>query len=263
VARSPPKHRVNIGFPEICKLIRWWFNRKANARPLGFGGYIKRALVLFFLWILIYQLWIFLHVWWWVDHNPSSSAFMEDRLELIQNDNPDAELKHKWVDYAHISNYLKRAVIASEDSKFVDHEGFDWEGIEKAYEKNLKKGKIVAGGSTISQQLAKNLFLSSKRTPWRKLEEAAITYMLENMMSKRRILEIYLNVIEWGGGVFGAEAAARHYYKTSANGLSAGQAARLAAMVPNPRFYDLHRSTRYLNRRTATILARMRFAEIP
>ena len=188
---------------------------------------------------------------------------MNDRLEVIQASNPDAELKHKWVDYANISNYLKRAVVASEDSKFKHHEGFDWEGIEKAYEKNLKKGKLVAGGSTISQQLAKNLFLTGSRTPWRKAEEAVITLMLEKMLTKRRILEIYLNMIEWGNGIFGAEAAARHYFKTSASGLGKTQAAKLAAMVPNPRFYDKHRSTRYLNRRTATIQARMRFAELP
>lgn len=188
---------------------------------------------------------------------------MQSRLETIQEKNPEAELKYKWVDYANISNHLKRAVIASEDSKFVDHEGFDWEGIEKAFDKNLKKGKLVAGGSTISQQLAKNLFLNSKRTPWRKGEEAIITLMLENVLSKQRILEIYLNVIEWGNGVFGAEAASRHYFKTSASGLSRQQAAKLAAMVPNPRFYDDHRNTRYLNRRTATILARMRMSELP
>lgn len=148
--------------------------------------------------IVVYQLWIFLHICWWVNHNPSTSAFMEDRLEALQEDNPDAVLKHRWVDYKKISPNLKRALIAAEDAKFVDHEGFDWEGIQKAYEKNLKKGKVVAGGSTISQQLAKNLFLSTKRTPWRKAEEAMITVMLEAMMSKRRIFEIYLNVIEWG-----------------------------------------------------------------
>jgi len=188
---------------------------------------------------------------------------MQARLEVMQEKNPEAELKYKWVDYSKISNHLKRAVVASEDSKFVNHEGFDWEGIEKAYKKNLKKGKLVAGGSTISQQLAKNLFLSSKRTPWRKGEEVIITLMLEKMLSKQRILEIYLNVIEWGNGVFGAEAAARHYFKTGAGGLNRQQAAKLAAMVPNPRFYDKHRYTSYLNRRTATILARMRMSELP
>ncbi len=166
----------------------------------------------FLLLLIVYQLWIFIHICWWINFNPSTSAFMEDRLEVLQEKNPNAELKHRWVAYKNISPNLKRALIAAEDAKFVDHEGFDWEGIEKAYEKNLKKGKVVAGGSTISQQLAKNLFLSTKRTPWRKLEEAMITVMLESTMSKRRIFEIYLNVIEWGNGIFGAEAAARHYF---------------------------------------------------
>ncbi|ADI30907.1 monofunctional biosynthetic peptidoglycan transglycosylase [Methylotenera versatilis] len=241
----------------------WLLNNRPGAQPLGFGGYFTRGLVVFFMLLFLYQLWIFLHICWWIKFNPSSSAFMVDRLEIIQEEKPDAELKYQWVDYSRISNNLKRAVVASEDAKFVDHEGFDWEGIEKAYAKNLKKGKIVAGGSTISQQLAKNLFLSTKRTPWRKGEEALITVMLENVLSKRRILEIYLNIIEWGNGVFGAEAASRHYYKTSAAGLSSAQAAKLAAMIPNPRYYDAHKSTSYLNRRTATIQARMRFSEVP
>lgn len=213
--------------------------------------------------LLAYHLWLLAHVWWWIDHNPESSAFMETRLEIMQDQNPDAELHHKWVPYEQISGNLKRAVMASEDAKFLQHEGFDWEGMQAAWEKNLKKGKLVAGGSTISQQLAKNLFLSSKRTPWRKAEEAVITVMLENMMTKRRIFEIYLNVIEWGDGVFGAEAAARHYYKTSARGLSAPQAARLAAMIPNPRFYDKNRNTRGLNRKTAIILRRMNYVYVP
>jgi len=241
----------------------WLLNQRPGARPLTKGGYIKRALVLLAAFILLYQIWIFLHICWWIKFNPHSSAFMEDRLEIIQVKRPDAELKYKWVDYEKISIHLKRAVIASEDAKFLEHEGFDWEGIQKAYEKNLKKGKIVAGGSTISQQLAKNLFLSTKRTPWRKAQEAVITLMLEKLLSKRRILEIYLNVIEWGNGVFGAEAAARHYYKTSASKLGTGQSARLAAMIPNPRFYDKHQYTRYLNRRTATIQARMYMVQVP
>ncbi|OIR02479.1 monofunctional biosynthetic peptidoglycan transglycosylase [mine drainage metagenome] len=244
-------------------MLDWLLNKNSGAMSLSSGGYVKRALVLLVTFVLLYQVWIFLHICWWIKFNPHSSAFMEDRLEIIQEKKPDAELKYKWVDYAKISNNLKRAVVASEDAKFLDHEGFDWEGIQKAYEKNLKKGKIVAGGSTISQQLAKNLFLSTKRTPWRKAQEAVITVMLENILSKRRILEIYLNVIEWGNGVFGAEAAARHYYKTSAANLSAVQAAKLAVMIPNPRFYDAHNSTRYLNRRIATIQARMGMADVP
>lgn len=222
-----------------------------------------RGLLLALVLVVLYQLWIFMHILWWVEHNPSSSAFMRTSLATLRQDNPDATLKHQWVEYQKISRNLKRAVIASEDAKFVGHEGFDWDGIQKAYEKNWQKGKIVAGGSTISQQLAKNLFLSTGRTPWRKLEEAAITWMLERMMSKRRIFEIYLNVIEWGNGVFGAEAAARHYYKTSAASLSAAQAAKLAVMIPNPRYYDKHREARGLIRKAGIIEGRMRYAEVP
>lgn len=222
-----------------------------------------RIIALSLVALLLYQGWIAAHVWWWVGHNPSTSAFMEDRLETLQGKNPRAKLQYQWVPYAKISNNLKRALIAAEDAKFVDHEGFDWEGIALAYEKNRKKGKIVAGGSTISQQLAKNLFLSTQRTPWRKGEEAIITVMLERMMDKQRIFEIYLNIIEWGDGVFGAEAAARHYYGISAAQLSAEQAARLAAMVPNPRYYDQHRSAHGLVGKTAIILENMDEAEIP
>jgi monofunctional biosynthetic peptidoglycan transglycosylase len=222
-----------------------------------------RFLLMLLALVLAYQLWIFLHIWWWVDHNPSSTAFMRERLELMQEKNPKSTLRHKWVPYKHISNNLKRAVVAAEDAKFISHEGFDWEGIQYAYEKNLKKGRIVAGGSTITQQLAKNLFLSTKRTPWRKLQEAVVTVMLEKMLSKRRILEIYLNVIEWGGGVFGAEAAARHYFGTGASSLSGWQAARLAATIPNPRYYDSHRGAPGLARRTATIAARMHQVSVP
>ena len=226
-------------------------------------GFLWRGLLALVVLVMIYQLWVFLHICWWVNHNPGSSAFMNDRLGVMQEKNPGAKLRHKWVPYKRISSNLKRAVVVAEDSKFVIHEGFDWDGIQKAYEKNMKKGRVVAGGSTISQQLAKNLFLSTQRTPWRKLQEAAITLMLEKMMSKRRILEIYLNVIEWGDGVFGAEAAARHYYGTSAANLSAWQSAKLAAMIPNPRYYDDHRNARGLARRTATIAARMRLAALP
>lgn len=222
-----------------------------------------RILVAAVALILLYQMWIFARIWWWVDHNPSDSAFMSARRDILLQKKPDATLRHQWVPYDRISMNLKRAVIAAEDAKFVDHEGFDWEGIQKAIEKNERKGKIVAGGSTISQQLAKNLFLSSKRTPWRKAEEAVITVMLEKMMDKRRILEIYLNVIEWGESVFGCEAAARHYYGVSTASLGPEQAARLAAMVPNPRFYDRNRNARGLQRKTGIILARMNSAEVP
>lgn len=215
------------------------------------------------LLLILYQFWLLAHVAWWVKHNPSSSAFMEQRLEIMQEKNPDAELRHRWVPYDQISNHLKRAVIAAEDAKFVDHEGFDWQGIQRAMVKNAKQGKIVAGGSTISQQLAKNLFLSGRRTPWRKGEEALITLMLERLMTKRRILEIYLNVIEWGNGVFGAEAASRHYFKLSAAQLGPAQASKLAAMVPNPRYYDKNRNARGLLRKTRIIQRQLGRVELP
>ena len=212
---------------------------------------------------LALQLSYLARVWWWRDHNPQVTAFMEERLAQLRRRDPGAKLRHAWVPYDRISASVKRAIVVAEDSRFVDHEGFDWDAIEKAREKNARKGRIVAGGSTISQQLAKNLFLSGERTPWRKGQEALITVMIEHVMDKRRILEIYLNVIEWGDGIFGVEAAARHYFGAGAGALGPEAAARLAAMVPNPRFYDRHRTTRYLERRTQTILARMPAAELP
>jgi monofunctional biosynthetic peptidoglycan transglycosylase len=230
-------------------------------RRLGrFLGWLALGLAAIFLAV---QLSFLVRIWWWRDHNPQATAFMESSLERLRAKKPDAKLKHTWVAYDRISASLKRAIVAAEDAKFAEHEGFDWEAIEKALEKNRKKGKVVAGASTISQQLAKNLFLSADRTPWRKGQEALITVMIESLMDKRRILEIYLNVIEWGDGVFGAEAAARHYYGTSAAAIGPEAAARLAAIVPNPRFYDRNRNTPWIARKTQMILARMPAAEVP
>jgi monofunctional biosynthetic peptidoglycan transglycosylase len=222
-----------------------------------------RVLLVLLGLLLLYQLWIFLHIVWWQWYNPSSSAFMEDRLERLHDKNPKAKLRHQWMPYDKISLNLKRALVAAEDANFMEHEGFDWDAIQKAYAKNQKKGKVVAGGSTISQQLAKNLFLSGRRSPWRKLQEAAITVMLEGVLDKRRIFEIYLNIIEWGNGVFGCEAAARHYFGKSAAALDAWEAARLASMVPNPRYYDRNRNTPFLDKKTNLILERMPSAEVP
>jgi monofunctional glycosyltransferase len=212
---------------------------------------------------LLYFAWIFLHVVWWNFVNPSSSAFMVERLETMQEKNPKAKLKHEWVAYEKISLNLKRALVAAEDANFMEHAGFDWDAIQRAYERNRQRGKVVAGGSTISQQLAKNLFLSPQRSALRKLEEAFITLIIETVMSKERIFEIYLNIIEWGNGVFGCEAAARYYFKTSAARLDAYEAAKLAAMVPNPRYYDRNRNTDYLGRKTNLILGRMPSAVVP
>ena len=227
---------------------------------LRFAGWLALALAAIFLAI---QLSFLVRVWWWRDHNPQSTAFMEASLERLRARKADAKLSQVWVPYARISPHLKRAVVVAEDARFAEHEGFDWDAIEKAMEKNRKKGKVVAGASTISQQLAKNLFLSADRTPWRKGQEALITVMIEQVMDKQRILEIYLNVIEWGDGIFGAEAAARHYYGSGAAALGPEAAARLAAMVPNPRFYDRNRNTAWLARKTQMILARMPAAELP
>lgn len=227
------------------------------------GRWLKWAVLAVAGLFLLWQLWLlgWVLLWSWV--NPGQTKFMEIRLAELRLKNPQAELRQQWVPYERISIHLKRAIIAAEDAKFVDHEGFDWEGMQKALEKNQRKGRAVAGGSTISQQLAKNLFLTPTKSYARKVEEAIITLMLENLWSKRRIFEVYLNVIEWGNGVFGAEAAARNYYNTSAAQLSPEQAARLAGMVPNPRYYDRHRNAPGLGRKTGIILGRMPSADVP
>jgi monofunctional biosynthetic peptidoglycan transglycosylase len=215
------------------------------------------------LLVLLVQLYFFAMVCWYNWFNPSMTSMMRLQLSELREQNPNAKLEQVWVPYARISNNLKRAVIASEDANFNEHDGVDWDALEKAYERNNKRHKVVGGGSTITQQLAKNLFLSGSRNYLRKGQELVIAYMLEAVMDKQRILEIYLNVVEFGRGVFGAEAAARHYYHAPAAGLNPAQAARLAVMLPNPRYYDRHRDTSYLARRTAIIQRRMNAAELP
>ncbi|MCM1128735.1 MAG: monofunctional biosynthetic peptidoglycan transglycosylase [Alistipes senegalensis] len=209
------------------------------------------------------QLYYFCQIAWWIRFNPASTSFMRQQLAALQKENPRATLQHKWVPYGKISRNLKRAVIASEDANFSSHEGVDWEALMLAYEKNLKKGRVVSGGSTITQQLAKNLFLSGSRSYFRKIQELIITYMLEWLMEKERIFEIYLNVVEFGKGIFGAEAAARHYYGVSAAMLGPEQAARLAVMLPNPRYYGTLKDSAYLAQRTRIILQRMGSAALP
>ena len=210
----------------------------------------------------IYEFWFFSQILYWVDHNPATTRVMAARLEASRPNKPNA-LEQEWTDYERISIHLKRAIIIAEDAKFVDHEGFDWEGIQRAMDKNQRRGKFVAGGSTITQQLAKNLFLSGERSLLRKGQEAILAAMLEAAMDKRRIFEIYLNVAEWGENVFGAEAAARHYFDVDAAGLEPEQAARLAAMLPRPRYYDRNRSSPYLVSYSESILAQMSAAQVP
>ncbi len=204
------------------------------------------------------QLWFVGHIIYWSSYNPSSTAFMERYLEK-----PGAKIRHDWVPYNRISEHLKRAVVAAEDAKYLDHEGFDWEAIQKARQKNEERGKVVAGASTITQQLSKNLFLSGSRSWLRKAQEAAITWMMERTLSKRRILEMYLNVAEWGEGVFGAEAAARYHFGVPASALTPEQGAYLAAILPSPRKYERGRETPYIRGRMGTISARMNAAQIP
>ncbi len=221
------------------------------------------TLLLALIALVAVQFWFLAHIWYWADHNPESTAFMRARLAIERQDDSRARLAHRWVPYNRISVHLKRAVVAAEDDKFMDHAGFDWEAIQKAHEKNVREGEIIAGASTITQQLAKNLFLPADRTWWRKAQEAVITAMLEGVLTKRRILEIYLNVVEWGDGVFGAEAAAHYHYGVPAAALTPPQAARLAVMLPSPRSYSPSSNTLYLQSRTATIRARMQYARIP
>jgi monofunctional biosynthetic peptidoglycan transglycosylase len=226
---------------------RWWLSI-----PLLLAGIFLGIQLWFFGWILV-----------WRVTEPGPTQFMRIRLEELQRKNPAARLEHHWVPYNRISANLKRALIAAEDSKFMQHQGFDIEGIQKAMEKNEKRGRIAAGGSTITQQLAKNLFLWPEKSLLRKGEEALITVMIESTWSKRRILEVYMNEIEWGTGVFGAEAAARHYFGVPASDLSEYQAAMLASMVPSPHYYDRKGETDGLLRQTEVILERMNKVAIP
>jgi len=186
------------------------------------------------------------------EEKPIPTAFMEYRQEEWAEQNRDKEIQHRWVSMENISPNVIKAVLIGEDDKFWNHDGFDVKGMEQAIERSLKKGS-VAGGSTISQQLSKNLYLSPSKNPVRKIKEAIITWRIESTLSKRRILEIYLNVAEWGDGIFGIEAAARHYYGKSAKRLTAREASRLAAVLPNPIKYNPTGSQKYVKNRARII----------
>ncbi len=211
--------------------------------------------------------------------DPQSTTFERSEAWRILNSQGALPWRQQWVPYAQISDHLKRAVIASEDDGYTMHDGVDWNALEKAWAKNsraeeqasrraaARKGQVaspkVVGGSTITQQLAKNLFLSGERTLLRKGQELVLTMLLEALLDKRRILEIYLNNVEWGEGVFGAQAAAAHYYRKSASGLSAAEAARLAVMLPRPRYFEKLPNSAYVAGRAGTIMARMADARLP
>ncbi len=232
----------------------------------GLRLWARRVALILAAVVLGIQLWFFGWIVYWRWHNPAQTAFMQhesERLERQSVARPPRALQRTWVDYTHISANLKRAVIASEDARFLHHEGVDWDAMEKAYAENLRRGHAARGGSTISQQLAKNLFLSPRRSYLRKMQEVLITFMIEAVWDKRRILEVYLNVVEWGDGVFGAEAGARHYYGIPAVSLDEYQAARMAAMLPSPKFFDHHRDASYLSQRAESIGKILPSARIP
>ena len=245
---------------------------------------LGRWLVLVLLAGLALQLYFFARIALMTVVNPESTAFQRSEAWGVAQNTDAMKWRQQWVPYAQISDHLKRAIIASEDASFIVHEGVDMDALEKAWEKNtqaeeraaqsvnrlserkssasVKPPKII-GGSTITQQLAKNLFLSGERTLLRKGQELLLTLMLEALLGKQRILEIYLNNVEWGEGVFGAEAAAQYYFHKPAARLSATEAARLAVMLPRPKYFETHLNSGYLASRARTITARMGGVEIP
>lgn len=211
---------------------------------------------------------------------PESTSFQRSEAYRIAGEKGNLPWSQQWVAYHQLGDNIKHAVIASEDDSFSNHDGVDWEAMEKAWAKNAKaeqaqdkkkaaangkpvKAAKIVGGSTITQQLAKNLFLSGERTLLRKGQELVLTVLLEHLLSKERILEIYLNSVEWGEGVFGAEAAAQHYYRKPASRLSAYEAARLAVMLPRPKYFEKLPNSGYLSSRASVIAGRMPDAQLP
>ena len=239
---------------------------------------LLRWLALLLLALLALQLFFVLRIAAMTVVDPQSTAFQRSEAWRIQTEKDRLKWRQQWVGYGQISDHLKRAVIASEDDGFTGHDGVDWDALEKAWQKNAKaearaaknapaakagRAPKVVGGSTITQQLAKNLFLSGERTLLRKGQEFVLTLLLETLLSKQRILEIYLNSVEWGEGVFGAEAAAQHYFRKPAAKLTALEAARLAVMLPRPRYFEKVPNSGYLAERAAVIVERLPNAQLP
>lgn len=239
---------------------------------------LVRWLLLVLLALGLLQLFFVARIMAMVVFDPQSTTFQRSEAWRIVQDKGELRWRRQWVPYEEISDNLKRAVIASEDDGYTDHDGIDWDAVEKAWSKNSRAEELaeqraaagrkpgapkVVGGSTITQQLAKNLFLSAERSMLRKGQEFVLALMLEAVLDKRRILEIYLNNVEWGEGVFGAQAAAEHYFRKPAARLSTFEAARLAVMLPRPKFFEKLPRSAYLAGRAATIAARMAHARLP
>lgn len=221
--------------------------------------FLVRTALIILSFILLIQLWIFSSLVWWRTHTVDTTMLMRwtywtDSSKPIQ---------HQWRDYDDISLNLKRAIVAAEDAKFIHHHGFDIEGIKFALERNKENEQVVAGGSTISQQLSKNLFLFNKRSFIRKGQEAVATVMMERMWSKQRILEVYLNSVEFGDHIFGVEAASKHYFGRTAQSLTRDQAAFLASILPNPRYYQDHPNDSKVRYKKRVVLRYMNAVEVP
>ena len=266
-----------------------------NKRLQDSGRQVARLIGLIVLCLVALQLYFLARIALMVVIAPESTAFQRSEIWRLAVDKHEILWSQQWVPDERISSHLKRAVIASEDAGFADHSGVEWDAIEAAWEKNQKaearaerinqqldkrearraqSGKAppkpaphvapkLIGGSTITQQLAKNLFLSAERTAARKAQEIVIAYLLEAVLDKRRILEIYLNSVEWGEGIFGAQAAARHYFRVDAAQLGAYSAARLAVMLPAPKRFEKNPGSAYVSGRAGTIVARMGGVELP
>lgn len=242
---------------------------------------LLRALALLLLCGFALQLFFALRIALMRVIDPQSTTFQRSEARRLIAEKGDLPWRQQWVSAERISDHLKRAVIASEDAAFVEHDGIDWESVEKAWERNQREESLaerrsvravaparpaqarVVGGSTITQQLAKNLLLSGERTLLRKAQEFGLALALETLLPKARILEIYLNSVEWGEGVFGAQAAAQHYFRVDAASLTAAQAARLAVMLPAPKRFEKRPGSAYLAGRAATVMARMTAVQLP
>jgi monofunctional glycosyltransferase len=250
------------------------------------AGHLWRLLALLVICFVALQLYFVARIALMAVADPQSTTFERSEMWRLFDETGRITWGQQWVNDERLGRNLKRAVIASEDAGFADHSGVDWEAMERAWERNQRaqdqadkrneralkrspdKGIVpvsakVVGASTITQQLAKNLFLSGERTPLRKGQELVLTYALETCLSKQRILEIYLNHVEWGEGLFGAQAAARYYFRTDAAQLGVGQAARLAVMLPAPKRFEKRIGSAYLADRSATVAARMGAVELP
>ena len=216
---------------------------------------LGKALLIFIAALLLYvsSFFVFPDVSVLQKQNPLKTSFMQYRQREWEKQGKHIKITQTWVTLSHISPYLIKAVLIGEDDKFWRHEGFDFEAMQKALEKDIKKKKFKFGGSTVSQQLAKNLYLTPSKNPLRKIKEAILTWRLEKTLSKKRILELYLNVAEWAEGIFGIEAAARHYYGKSASALTPEEATRLASVLPNPIKYTPLGTSTYVENRSRLI----------